>query len=227
MGLFERLRDLVRANVHDVAAQADDPEQSLNRFIDDATEHLRDFRVEVNRVEAGRIEMVRQMNDSQTAIEEWHAKAKQAFEQGREDLARNALEQEQREKEQVEHLTAEQKSIEASLVVLKEQLQKLEERLMEAKQKRDELMRRNRMAVAQKSAAESLSGLTLDDPLSKLGRMEEQVERREAEAEASYSLMNEEFEGDLSSQLAHVKKLTSEMKVDDALERLKDELKQD
>jgi phage shock protein A len=229
MGLFGRLKDLVRANVNELTEQAEDPEQSLNVFIDEATEHLRDFAVEVTRVEAGRVEIVRQIKDSQTAIEEWHRKAKQALEQGLEDVARKALEQEQHEREQVEQLLTEQNSQEASLAVLKEQHQKLQERLTEAKAKRDELVRRNRIAVAQKSAAMSLSELGPDDDaLSKLSRMEEQVERHEAEAEAHNSLLNE----DLSSQLADIKKRASEVKVDDALERLKlerlkDEMKKD
>lgn len=220
MSLISRLKDLVRANVNDIVTKAEDPEKSLNLYIEDATEHLREFGVEVNRVEAGRIMIERQIQESQAAIEEWHKQAKMALGQNREDLARKALEREQHERENVEKLTAELKSVEESAAQLKAQHQKLQERLAEAKEKRDDLVRRNRIALAQQSATQSMASLSTDDPLSKFDRMEEKVGRREAEAQASYSTLN----SSLSYEMADLKKMATEMKVDDALDKLKEEV---
>ncbi|MCF8565936.1 PspA/IM30 family protein [Alicyclobacillus tolerans] len=220
MSLVSRLKDLVRANLNDLISKAEDPEKSLNLYIDDATENLRQFSVEVNRFEAERILVTDRIRTCEATIADWHSKAKLALQQNREDLAQKALESEQKEKKRLEQLQSERVDAEQTSAQMKEQYQLLEQKLAEAKERRDDLVRRNRRAVAQKDAADAVTGFNKDDPLSKFDRMETKVERREAEAQASYTAMT----SSLSYEMDQLKKAELKSEVDDAMAKLKQEL---
>lgn len=218
--MVSRLKDLVRANLNDLISKAEDPEKSLNLYIEDATEQLRQFKIEVNRFEADRLQLVDQIKHCQSAVEDWHSKAKLALQQNQEDLARKALDRESHEKSRLAKLLEELSEAEQTSAQLKEQLQLLEEKLEEAREKRNDLIRRNRGAVAQKGASETIAGIGINDPLSKIDRMEEKVERREAEAKAAYLGMTSSLE----SEFDKLEKAHHSSEVDDALEKLKAEL---
>jgi len=218
--LFNRMKDLVRANLNDLISKAEDPEKSLNLYIEDANEQVRQFKVEVNRFEADRLQLENQLKNCMVLADDWHQKAKLALQQSREDLSRKALEGESHERDRATKLQAELEQSSQTSSQLKEQLQLLEEKLEEAREKRDDLIRRNRRAVAQRGAADALSGMNTDDPLSKFDRMEEKVERREAEAGASLLGMT----SSLDHEFDELKKTEKDAKVDDAMAKLKAEL---
>lgn len=220
MSLISRLKDLVRSNLNDLISKAEDPEKSLNLFIEDASEHLREFTVEVNRFEAERIMVQDRISQCQKSAGDWHNQAGLALKQNKEDLARKALEQEQKEKKRSEQLIDELAGMNQTSEQLKEQQRLLREKLEEAKEKRDDLIRRNRLAKAQKGAADSLTGVSKDDPFAKFDRMEDIVQRKEAEAKASYATMT----GTLSYEMDQLKKAQQSAEVDDALTNLKAEI---
>lgn len=220
MTLLGRFKDLVRANLNDLISKAENPEKSLNLYIEDASEHLREFTVEVNRYEAERIMIQERIKKSQHAAMEWHRQAELALKQHREDLSRKVLEEEQKEKHRIEQLENELTTMNEPAEQLKEQLRLLQEKMEEAKEKRDDLIRRNRLANAQKGAADALSGVNSHDPFAKFDRMEEVVQRKEAEAKASYLTMT----GTLSYEMNQLKKVQQEVEVDEALAKLKAEM---
>lgn len=220
MSIMSRLKDVVRANLNDLISKAEDPEKSLNLFIEDASEHVREFSVEVNRFEAERIMVEDRLQQCKKAALEWHSKAGLALKQGKEDLARKALEQEQKEKNRIEELQAQLMNMNQTSEQLKEQYRLLQEKLQEAKEKRDDLVRRARLAKAQEGATNSLGGMGKSDPFAKFDRMQDIVERREAEAKASYAGMT----GTLSYEMDQLKRAELDSEVDDALAKLKAEM---
>lgn len=220
MSLLNRFKDLVRANLNDLISKAEDPEKSLNLYIEDATEHVREFTVEVNRYEAERIMVQNRIKKSEQSAADWHKQAELALKQGKEELARKALEQEQKEQHQLEELNRELAGMDETSEQLKEQHRLLQEKLQEAKEKRDDLVRRSRLAKAQEGAAASLNGVSKNDPFAKFDRMQDIVERKEAEAKASYSTMT----GTLSYEMDQLKKEQLNTEVDDALAKLKAEM---
>ncbi len=223
MSILSRLKDIVRANLNDLISKAEDPEKSLNLFIEDAIEHLREFTIEVNRYEAERIMVRGQIEKLEKSIVQWHKQAELALKQNKEDLARKALEQEQKEKHRLVELNSKLQDMNGTAEQLKEQHTLLQEKLDEAKEKRDDLIRRSRMAKAQKEAANSLNGLNKEDPLAKFDRMEDIVARREAEAKASYNAMTET----LSYEINQLKKEQMSTEVDEALAELKAKMNSD
>jgi len=220
MSIMSRLKDVVRANLNDLISKAEDPEKSINLFIEDASEHVREFSVEVNRFEAERIMVEDRIQQAEKVASEWHNQAALALKQHKEDLARKALEQEQKEKNRLEELSTELVNMNQASEQLKEQYRLLQEKLQEAKEKRDDLIRRARLAKAQQGATESLSGASKADPFAKFDRMQDIVERREAEAKASYATMT----STLSYEVDQLKKAELNSEVDDALAKLKAEV---
>ncbi len=220
MSLMSRLKDIVRANLNDIISKAEDPEKSLNLYIDDASEYLREFAVEVNRMEAERILIANKIQACEAMIKDWHSKAKLALQQNHEELAEKALESEQKEKTRLEHLQAELSDAEQTSTQMKAQYQLLEEKLAEAKERRDDLVRRNRRAVAESQAAHAVSSLNQENPLSKFDRMQEKVERREAEASASFRTLT----SSLSYQMDQLKKAEAKSQVSEAMAKLKEEM---
>lgn len=220
MSLLSRLKDLVRANLNDLISKAEDPEKMLNLFIEDATEQFRAFGVEVNRFEAERLLIVDQIKTCESLIKDWHAKARLALSQSREDLAKQALEKEQKEQAKLTRLQEDLVQAEHTSSQMQEQYRLLQEKLEEAKERRDDLVRRNRLAAVQKQAAEAVSGLNLGDPLSKFDRMEDKVQRKEAEAMAASTTMK----ASLNYQFDQLERVKSNQAVDDALEKLRAEL---
>jgi phage shock protein A len=220
MTLLSRFKDLVKANLNDLISKAENPEKSLNLYIEDAAEHLREFTVEVNRYEAERFMIQDRIKKSQHSTMEWHRQAELALSQHREDLARRALEEEQKEKHRVDQLENELTTTNETAEQLKEQHRLLQEKMEEAKEKRDDLIRRNRLANVQKRVADALSGVNSHDPFARFDRMEEVVQRKEAAARASYSTMT----GTLSYEMNQLKKAQQEVEVDEALTKLKTEM---
>lgn len=220
MSILSRFKDLVRANLNDLISKAEDPEKSLNLYIEDASEHLRQFTIEVSRFDAERIMLQKRIKSATDSATEWHKQAEGALKQGREELVRKVLLEEQKATNQAESLQVELGGLEETAQQLHEQHQLLQEKLSEAKEKREDLIRRNRLAQAQKGATSSLSGMGKDDPLAKFDRMEEVVERREAEAKASYLSMT----NSLSYEMRELKKDQLNSQVDDALSKLRAEM---
>lgn len=220
MSLFSRIKDIARANLNDLVNKAEDPEKSLNLYIEDATEQLRQFAVEVNRFEAEKLRTEQRIRDSKRAADEWHEKARLALEQNREDLTRQALEQEKKERERVAQLEPELAESEKTSAELREQYEQLQAKLGDAKERRDDLVRRNRRALAEKGVAEALAGVNQEDPLSKFDRMEEKVMQREAEAKAASGSLT----SSLDYEFEKLKKQQDQGQVDDALAKLKEEM---
>ena len=160
MTLMTRLKDLVRANLNDLISKAEDPEKRLNLYIEDATEQSRQFKVEVNRFEADRLQLHSEIDGCNALIKDWHDRAKLALTQNREDLAKKALERKAHEQERVSKFQTELATAEETSSQLREQLQLLEKKLEEAREKRDNLIRRNHRAVAQKRPSTQFQKLT-------------------------------------------------------------------
>ena len=222
MSILSRLKDLARANLNDLISKAEDPEKGLNLYIEDACEHLREFTVEVRRFDAEQIMVQEKIRSFTDTAADWHKQAELALTQGRENVARQALLQEQKATNQVQSLQSELRGLEDTAKQLHDEHQLLQEKLEEAKVKREDFIRRNRLANAQKGASNAFNGLGKDDPLAKFDRMEEVVERREAEAKSAYLSMT----GSLSYEIRELKNEQLNSQVDDALSKLKEQLAQ-
>jgi phage shock protein A len=101
---------------------------------------------------------------------------------------------------------------------LQENLRVLTEKLEKAKTERNNLVMRQRRAQTMKRANEAISGLSTHDPLADIDRMKERVQRTEAEAKASRTMVNTNT---IEDQFAELEKSKADSEVEDELARLK------
>ncbi|MFZ5631762.1 MAG: PspA/IM30 family protein [Bacillota bacterium] len=220
MGLFKKLKDLLEANLSDLINRAEDPEKMLNLYIERATEELKEFNVQVNRAVADELQLRQKIEGTEKEIQSWISQAKVAVLQGRDDLARIALERKQTAERNLEdfrlQLADQQKAVEE----LRANYRILEEKLNKARLERDSLVMRQRRAKALKQAGEAVSEVASSSALGDFDRMKEKVDRLEAEAKATSISLT----GSVEDEFEKLKKESEKQAVDDELARLKAEL---
>lgn len=185
MGLFQRIKDLVSANLNELVSRAENPEVMLNQYIEEARTELKNFNVQVNQAVADQLQLEAKIKSTREAIENWSKHATVAVQQGKDDLARQALEKKlnyEKELAEYEKQLEEQKGI---VTQLRENYDALAEKLDQAKAQRDNLVMRQRRAQAQKKANEIVGRMSQTSAFENIDRMAEKVERIEVEAKAA------------------------------------------
>lgn len=92
MGLFDRIKRVVSANLNDLVAKAEDPEKMLEQAVVEMQEDLVQLRQGVAQAIAAQKRTEKQYNDAQNEINKWQRNAQLALAKGDENLARQALE---------------------------------------------------------------------------------------------------------------------------------------
>ncbi|EGW41253.1 PspA/IM30 family protein [Desulfosporosinus sp. OT] len=222
MGLFSKVKDLLQANIMDIVNKSEDPEKMLNLYVDRAMEEVRNFQVQVNRAVADKIQLEERIASAVKEIELRSGQAMLAVQQGKDDLARTALTY--KKQAEASKLDYEAQLVDQTKAVddLQENLRVLMEKLEKAKLERNNLVMRQRRAQTMKSANEAISGLSTNDPLADIDRMKERVQRMEAEAKASHSMVNT---NSVEDQFAELEKNKANTEVEDELAKLKAGLK--
>jgi phage shock protein A len=225
MGLFTKVKDLLQANIMDLVNKAEDPEKMLNLYVDRAGEEVRNFQIQVNRAVADKIQLEERIESLRKEITERTEQATLAVQQGKDDLARTALTLKKQAETNLSDCETQLSDQAKAVADLQENLRLLSEKLEKAKMERNNLVMRQRRAQTMKKANEAISGLATQDPMADIDRMKEQVERMEAEAKASKTMISSG--GSLEDQFAELKKSQVNTEVEDELARLKADLNKD
>jgi phage shock protein A len=156
--------------------------------------------------------------------QDWERRAMLAIQEGRDDLAKQAL---VRQSEHASHgqqleQTWEQHRLETEK--LKNSLRDLNDKIEEAKRKKNLLIARQRRAQAQQRIAETMSSLSEKSAFEAFARMEERIENNERQIKASAEI-DEEFTGDtLNQQFKQLEKGNVGVSVDNQLLALKQKM---
>lgn len=222
MGLFNKVKDLLQANIMDIVNKSEDPEKILNLYVERSTEEVRNFQIQVNRTVADKIQLEERIKSLNEEIKRRAEQAALAVQQEKDDLARTALTY--KKQAEVSRSDYEAQLLEQGKVVedLQENLHVLTEKLEKSKMERNNLVMRQRRAQTMKNANETISGLSSHDPLVDIDRMKDRIERMEAEAKASRTMVSTNTTED---QFAELEKNTVNAEVENELAKLKAGLK--
>ena len=136
--------------------------------------------------------------------EEWERKAMMAVRAGDDGLAKEALARKKEHTTLAEQLKEQWDKQRGSTEQLKAALRALNNKIEEAKRKKNVLIARKRRAEAMKSINETMSGLSDTSAFDTFDRMANQIDQIEAEAEAGMEL-SEQHTGDvLNSKFAEL-----------------------
>ena len=202
MGIFDRLGTLLKSNINDLISRAEKPEKVLNQLITDMRSQLAKAKQEVAGAIADEKKLHAQVEKEKTQADEWQRRAMLGVEQGRDDLAKQALLRHN------EHLQAAQTLHEnwvrqkAESESLKSSLRTLNDKIEEAKRKKNLLIARQKRADAQHRIQKTMSSMSDTSAFEHFERMATKIEEAERKQLAAAEL-TEELTGDnLSEEFA-------------------------
>ncbi len=198
MGILQRLSLLIRSNINDAISRGENPEKVLNQVIIDMREQLARAKQEVAVAIADERKLKAQVEEERRQAAEWEHRAVLAVREGRDDLARQALLRQQEYAERAASLeeTWQRQAMETEK--LKNALRELNDKIEEAKRKKNLLIAKQKRAQAQKRIHETMAGLSDRSAFETFDRMAERIEESErralAAAEVSETLSGDSLE---------------------------------
>jgi len=230
MSLFGRFLFLVRSKLNALLNRASDPSaeldysyEQLRDELQDVTRGIADVTTQKKRLEIHR----RRLREN---VEKHDTQARSALQQGREDLARRALEKKQVHVGQISELTAQIDDLQETQDRLVGKRAELSSQVEQFRTKKETMKARYEAAEASARVSEAFTGAgdTMADVHRSIERATERTERMEARAAALEEL---EESGDLESVLAEgdsidreLDRLSSERAVENELATLRAEM---
>jgi phage shock protein A len=224
MGIFQKLSTVIKSNINDLISRAENPEKMLNQIILDMRDQLAKAKREVAAAIADERKLKSQVEAEVKQARDWQHRAMLAVKENRDDLAKQALirQQEHTERAQVLQQTWETHSAETEK--LKGSLRQLNDKIEEAKRKRNLLVAKQKRAQAQRRIHETMSGLSDTSAFETFNRMAEKIEDEERRTLAQAEV-TEAIAGDtLESQFLKLEAGTGGADVEDRLMALKAEM---
>jgi len=219
MAIFERISDLVRANINDLIDKAEDPEKMVKQIIIDMEDQLRKATQGLGTAMGSLNQVKKQLEGAQNQSNMWREKAKECLEQGNEELAKQALENKVKQDNMATQYQEMVSSMEKQVNEIKAQIDVLKQKLEEARSKQAMLVARSQMADAKSKMAKTLGNMDSKSAFAKMDKMEQKIEKKEAEANAFSEISGvQENENDPFVQMDKEKSVNAE------LEKLKQEL---
>ncbi|HVZ50086.1 MAG TPA: PspA/IM30 family protein [Gemmatimonadaceae bacterium] len=217
MGIFDRIATLFKSNINDLISRAENPEKMLDQIVTDMKGQLASAKQQVAAAIADEKRLKDQAEGEVKAARDWEQKAMLALKENREDMARQALVRQGEHEQHAQQLQATWEAHAAETEKLKNQLRDLNDKIEEAKRKKNLLLARQRRAQAQQRIAQTMSSMSEKSAFEAFARMEEKIDQNERMIKAS-SEIDEEFSGD---RLAHdFKRLEKVAGTADAEQRL-------
>ena len=195
MGVLDRLSRLIRSNLNDLIARAENPEKMLTTIIEDMRRQLAQAKQEVAVAIADERKLRAQFEESRSTAQEWERRARLAIREGRDDLARQALVRGQEHAQHASELETQWQNHRDETEKLKDSLRQLNAKIEEAKRKKNLLIAKQKRAEAQKRIHDTMQGLHDKSAFRAFDQMTERIEQAERQALASAEV-TEELTGD-------------------------------
>ena len=196
MGMFSRFTDIVNANINSILDKAEQPEKMLKLIIQEMEETLVEVRAVAAKHIAEKKTLLRQKRTIEDSISHWQEKAELAISKDRDDLARSALAEKNKNKEQVQQLQEELDTLEEYLSKVQEDGQQLQDKLTEAKRRQQAHIVREQSAEVRLKVRQQAAVVNIDEAIAKFERYQQKIDEVEAQIEAYDMTSNQ----DLNSQ---------------------------
>jgi phage shock protein A len=191
MGIFSRLGTLIKSNINDLITKAEDPEKMLTQVLLEMQQQLVEAKKAVAVAIADEKKLQKQYTAETDKSKEWERKAMVAVRAGDDNLARQALARKQEHEAIATQFQQQWISQKQAVEKLKDALRLLNNKIEEAKRKKNILIARKKRAEAQQQIANTMQGLGDTSAFDTFDRMAERIQLMEAEAEAGAELAGE------------------------------------
>ncbi len=191
MSLIARLKSIFGAQANRALNGLEDPKATLDYSLTRLRAHMRQVNDSLVQVAAARRRLEAQRHTLSSAVARYEQQARAALQQGREDLARLALERKHEAETRIKELDASVANLDEQLQALKTAQATLRTKIETFRSKKEELKAVYDSAQAQLRVREALSGLSndLSDVGNAIQRAEERIQEMQARAEAIEELI--------------------------------------
>jgi phage shock protein A len=214
MGLLERVSTLIRANINDVIDRAEDPEKMIKQVILDMENQYMQVKTQVAVSIADQHMLEKKQKENEDVGADWMRKAERSVDKQQDDLARAALDRYQTSQRLAQSYREQVNDQKVQVEALKGALMKLEQKLDEAKSKRDMLIARHRRSVALNKAAQAHNAAGDGSKSAAFDRLKDRVKQTESVASAELELNSDDV-GERLNRLdrdAEVERLLTDLK---------------
>ena len=192
MGLLERVSTLIRANINDMVDRAEDPEKMIKQVILDMENQYLQVKTQVAVSIADQHILEKKQHEQENIGKDWMRKAEIAVDKGEDDLARAALDRFQTSQRLAQSFQEQVNDQRGQVEMLKTALIKLEQKLDEAKSKREVLLARHRRSIALDKATRAQVAIGDGSKSASFERMKDRVDHSEATATAELELLSDD-----------------------------------
>lgn len=183
MGVFTRFRDIISSNINAMLDRAEDPEKLIRLMIREMEDTLVEMKSACAGVMANEKKMQRQIDEASSRETLWEDRARLAVEKGRDDLAREALQEKRRFTRMTQSLETEHIEHQALATQYQDDIRQLQEKLTKAREKQRILVQRHIRAQGKRKAQEEIRRVDGFETMAKFDDIENRIERMEAEAD--------------------------------------------
>jgi phage shock protein A len=224
MGIWDRFTSLLKSNINDLISKAENPEKMLDQIVVDMRTQLQKAKQQVAAAIADEKRLKDQAEAEYKAAQDWEQKAMLAIKEGRDDLAKQALVRQGEHFAHAQQLESTWQAHQAETEKLKNSLRDLNDKIEEAKRKKNLLLARQRRAQAQARINETMSSMSEKSAFEAFARMEERIDQNERMLKASTEI-EEEFTGDrLQHDFKQLEKVAGSASADQQLLALKQKM---
>lgn len=214
MGMFSRFTDIINANINNMLDKAEDPEKMVKLIIQEMEETLVEVRSTAAKNIAEKKTMLRQIRNVESSVAKWQEKAEIALAKERDDLAKAALIEKNKNQSKLDSLQEEQKELDNFLSAVQDDAQRLQDKLAEAKRRQEAYVLRQQSAEVRLKVREKAAVYNIENAINKFEQYQQKIDEVEAQVEAYDMTSNQ----DLSSQISA---LENDEKIDQELEALR------
>ena len=186
MGIFSRLSDIINSNINALLDKAEDPEKLIRMVIQEMEETLVEVRSTTAKIIADKKELLRRNERLAKQAEDWQSKAELALSKGREDLAKAAL----LEKSAVHDIIVVVKDdlikLDESLAKLSIEIEQLQAKLNDARARQKAIMMRVSATNSRRQINATLYSGSFDSALNRFEHFERKIDAMESEIEMTH-----------------------------------------
>src|ERR1700754_1522894 len=181
MGIFDRMGKVISSNLNAMLDKAEDDKKLLELNLEEMADQLKAGRQDVISAVAAEKQLRKKSDDLKADVEKWEKRAELALKSDDEALAREALRQKKRVETEIE--TVEKARIEQrdTALKMKEELERMEQKLDELKLRKGTIAARASQARAG-GGSESLGARSSSSAFDNFRKMEQKIEGREQES---------------------------------------------
>ncbi len=215
MGLIERVRNIIKANINDLIARSENPAKTLDRLIEAMEADFGQVKTEVLDTVRDEKLLERQLESRLGEVQLWDRRSVLAVEKGDDDLAREAIVRRKRAQELADNFTIQLEAQREAVDSLRRNLGELEQKLAEARARKSMLLAQERRAKIQKSVGKVMTSPGTTSASEAFEDAAERIEDLELKADA-YREMHE------ASMEKRFRNLEKDFDVDEELRLLKE-----